>query len=273
MTVMVSIKPLELIAQEVVGDRGTVDRLLSPGASPHDYPLRMSEMRRIQSADLVFWVGRELEAFLYRPVSQLPAERRLAAMDLESLSWPSAGEDHQSHSHGDHHHHGDRDPHLWLDPRNAARMALALADRLAGIDPEAAEGYRSRAEALAEELSALDASLTSRLEPIKSKGFAVYHEGYGHFVQRYSLKQVAAVTFTPERRPGARHLYRLRQQLEGAVCLFTEPYYDMGSTEGLARELDLRLGELDLLGASDEVQRFPDLLNRMADDFLACLSP
>lgn len=271
-TVMVSIKPLELIAEEVVGERGRIDRLLPPGASPHEYPLRMSEMRRIQSADLVFWVGRELETFLHRPVSQLPAERRLAAGDLDALHWPSVSDDPHGHADGDHHHHGDRDPHLWLDPRNGGIVARALAERLAAIDPQGAEGYRSRAEALVEELTVLDATLADRLEPIKEQGFAVYHEGYGHFVQRYGLKQVASVTFTPERRPGARHLYRIRQQLGGAVCLFAEPYYDMGTTESLARELNLRLGELDLLGASDNIRRYPDLLERMADDFLACLS-
>jgi len=274
MTVMVSIKPLELIAEEVVGERGRIDRLLPPGASPHDYPLRMSEMRRIQAADLVLWVGRDLEAFLYRPIAQLPAERNLSAVALDDLYWPEVSEDSQEgHSHQGHHHHGDRDPHLWLDPRNGARIALALAERLALIDPSDADGYRARAKALAEELEALDTELAARLEPIKGKGFAVYHEGYGHFVQRYGLNQLTSITYTPERRPGARHLHRIRQKLQGATCLFTEPYYDMGSTQSLAKELDLRLGELDLLGASDSIQRYPELLEQLADDFLSCLSP
>lgn len=279
LTVMVSIKPLELIALEVIGEEGRVDRLLDPSASPHDYPLRVSEMQRIQSADLVLWVGEELEAFLHGAVSQLPAQRRMAAIELDGLHWPSeteqAGSSHKANDHAgahDHHHHDGRDPHLWLDPRNGATVALALAERLGELDPENSEGYQSRAEALAEELQTLDQKLAEQLEPVADRGFAVYHEGYSHFVQRYGLRQMGSVTVTPERRPGARHLYELRQQLSGAVCFFTEPYYDMGSSRSLAEELKLKLGELDLLGASESVERYPDLLNQLAQDVLACLA-
>lgn len=274
-TVMASIKPLELIAQDVVGDRAKVDRLLAPGASPHDYPLRVSEMRRIQVADLVLWVGEDLEAFLRRAVSQLPPERRMAASELDRIQWPATEQHENDGHHGDHHHHhhhGERDPHLWLDPRNGAVIALALAQRLAKTDPKNADFYQERAEAFAAELEDLDRTLTERLAPVREQGFAVYHEGYAHFVERYQLNQVASVTYTPERRPGARHLYQLREQLANAVCLFTEPYYDMGATASLATELDLRQGELDLLGASESVKRYPDLLSELADAMLACLS-
>lgn len=274
LTVMASIKPLELIALDVVGDRAKVDRLLAPSASPHDYPLRVSEMRRIQAADLVLWVGEDLEAFLRRVVSQRPADSQLAASELDRIQWPAVNHQEDGpQAHGHHqHNHGDRDPHLWLDPRNGAVIALDLAQRLAEIDPEGAEVYQERAEALAAELKDLDQALAERLAPVSGRGFAVYHEGYAHFVERYDLHQVASVTYSPEQRPGARHLYQLREQLADAVCIFTEPYYDMGATASLAAELDLRQGELDLLGASDSVKRYPDLLSQLADELLACLS-
>lgn len=269
--VLASIKPLELLAREVVGERGRVSLLLEPNASPHDYPLKVSDMQRLNDADLVLWVGEELETFLRRPLARVAPEHRLALTALPDLHWPQATAEAEQTGHSHSHHHHGRDPHLWLDPRNGAKVARALADRLAALDPDNAGYYRERAEALLRELDELDQTLAARLKPVAGRGFAVYHEAYGHFVQRYGLNQLTAVTESPERRPGARHLHQLRQRLAGAACLFTEPYYDMSAARDLAQELNLRLGELDLLGASEAVTDYPGLLDTLADDMLACL--
>lgn len=265
-----SIRPLGLIASAVVGERGEVHTLLPAGASPHEYPLRVSDMQRLESADLVLWVGVELETFLHKPLERLPAERRLTLSSLSGLHWPEQEPHGPAEAEG--HQHGERDPHLWLDPRNGARVALALAERLGERDPAGAEGYQSRARALAERLAGLDRHLTEHLTPLADRPFAVYHEGYAHFVQRYGLNQRAAVTVSPEQRPGARHLYQLRQELAGAHCLFTEPYYDMSAARNLAHELDLTLGELDPLGASEAVSNYPELLEGLADAVAECLA-
>lgn len=266
--VLASIKPLELIARQVVGPDGQVERLLAPGASPHDYPLSFSDRKRLDSADLVFWVGEELETFLHRPLAQLPSERRLAATELSGLHWPQPSEEEHA---GQAHHYHAQDPHLWLDPRNGGRIARALAERLAQLAPEAAEDYRSRARTLAEQLHRLDLELDGQLDPVRDRSFAVYHRGYDHFVQRYGLHQVAAVTETPERRPGARHLYQLRQRLEGATCLFIEPYYDMSAARQLAEELDLHLAQLDPLGADPGIDSYPALIRQLGNAVLDCL--
>lgn len=293
-TVLTSIKPLALIAEAVVGEAGQVSHLLPASASPHDYPLKVSDMRRLEEADLVLWVGEELETFLRRPLSNLPATHRMTLTELSTLSWPvsesaAAHQGPEPHGgthrhepqeepaaadeHHPHHDHGSRDPHLWLNPDNGRAIALALAERLAQRDPAHADHYRARAATLAGELSALDERLHDRLHPVEGRPFAVYHAGYSHFVRHYHLNQVAAVTLSPERRPGARHLYELRQQLQGAVCLFTEPYYDMSAARNLADELALRLGELDLLGADAAIRSYPALLEALGEAVVSCLQP
>lgn len=276
--VLTSIKPLALIAEAVVGEQGRVSHLLPANASPHDYPLKVSDMQRLEQADLVLWVGQELESFLRRPLQNLPDHRRMTLSALSTVHWPgeaSAGEGHHDEAHGEHdhghHHHGGRDPHLWLNPENGGAIATALAERLAERDPAHAEAYRARARALNEELAVLDQRLETALHPLAERPFAVYHEGYSHFVKHYHLNQVAAVTVSPERRPGARHLFELRQQLKGAVCLFTEPYYDMSAARSLADELGLQLGEVDLLGADATITSYPELLAQLGEAVVDCL--
>lgn len=269
---LVSIKPLALIAQEVGGAEVAIDTLLPASASPHDYPLKMSDHRRLREADLVLWIGPELEAFLAKPLRNLPQARQLSAYGLAGIHWPEAetpGEGQAAHDH-EHHSH---DPHLWLNPHNAALVARALAARLAQLQPASAELFHARAQTFAAAMAALDQRLQTALAPFKERGFAVYHEGYGHFVQHYGLRQLAYVTFTPERRPGARHLQQLRQQMAaGGVCIFSEPYQASHSLDALARELQLRQGQLDALGA-EGVENYGQLLERMAEDFARCLAP
>ncbi len=267
--VLASIKPLALIANEVAGGKATVETLLPIKASPHDYPLRVSDVRRLQQADVVLWVGPELEVFLQRPLNNIAASKRLTVYELPGMNWPE--EEPHAHADGAGHHHG-HDPHVWLDPRNAIVIARALAEKFGEIDPDSAAFYAENADHFSQAVTGLDQRLATTLAPVRHKGFAVYHEGYLHFVERYDLEQLAYVTFTPERRPGAKHLYDLRKKLKNqALCLFTEPYYDMRIAKDLAAELELNVAVLDPIGEED-VASYQQLLEKMAQAFSACLA-
>lgn len=268
--VLASIKPLALIAQEVTGDRAYVETLLPITASPHDYPLKMSDFRRLRDADLIVWVGPELESFLARSLANMSADKIMATYDLPNLFWPqnSTTDGHQHASH----QHSAGDPHLWLDPRNAQVIALALAAKLAVIDPQSAREYQANAADFVARTQQLDNYLSQRLAPIKSKGFAVYHEGYSHFVNRYELHQIGYVTYAPERRPGAKHLKELHEVLkQEGKCLFIEPYYHAESTEAMAKSMGLKIGVLDPIG-DQQVSSYQLLLEKLGQSFLTCLA-
>ena len=268
--VLASIKPLALIAQEVAGDQAAVDTLLPITASPHDYPLKMSDHKRLREADLVLWIGPEMESFLARPLSSLPADKLITSYQLTSLNWPEEAQD-ADHHHANHVHLG-KDPHLWLDPRNAILIAQVLAERLAQLQPAAAGQFRANAQRFAASVQQLDQQLAAQLAPVKGVGFAVYHEGYGHFVGRYDLHQVAYVTYSPERRPGAKHLQELREILaKEGECLFMEPYYKVQGMEEMAASLNLRIGLLDPIGGQ-QVSSYQQLLQQLSESFLTCLS-
>ncbi|HWV14326.1 MAG TPA: zinc ABC transporter substrate-binding protein [Cellvibrio sp.] len=264
--VLSSIKPLTLIAQEIGGDSAIADTLLPASASPHDYPLKVSDYSRLQAADIVLWVGPELESFLQKPVANLPREKVVTAYALAGLSWPL-----ESHGHSEKHVH-ERDPHLWLNPQNAIVLARALGEQLMRLDPGNKALYVQNIKRFVDKTTQLDEMLRLKLKPLQARGFAVYHEGYGHFVSHYGLRQLDYVTFTPEQRPGAKHLKELREILaKEGVCLFLEPYYEQPSVLNLAHELNLRTAVLDALGSQNNIADYSQLLGRMAEAFVSCL--
>lgn len=267
--VLASIKPLALIAQEIAGDKADVATLLPITASPHDYPLKMSDHKHLHAADLVLWIGPEMESFLARPLRALAADKLITSYQLNGLYWPD--EIASDHHHNSHSHRG-KDPHLWLDPRNASLIAEELAARLAKLQPESAAEFHANAERFRASVQSVDQQIALQLAPVKEVGFAVYHEGYGHFVGRYGLHQVAYVTYSPERRPGAKHLQELREILaKEGVCLFTEPYYKAQGMEEMAASLKLRIGLLDPIG-DQQVSSYQQLLEQLSQSFLTCLT-
>jgi len=268
---LVSIKPLALIAQEIAGDKVRIETLLPITASPHDHPLKTSDHKRLHQADLILWIGAELESFLAKPLKNIPARKVITAYELSGLYWPEADAHHQEHQHANGNHHG-RDPHLWLDPRNAVIIAQHLAARLSELMPGAAADFAVNSEEFRQRMLQLDNEITQSLKPVQKVGFAVYHEGYAHFVAHYDLHQIGYVTYTPERRPGAKHLQKLREVLKAeGKCLFTEPQATNTSIQELARSLNLRTALLDPIG-NDEVTSYAQLLSGMREQFLTCLT-
>lgn len=263
--VLSSLKPLTLIAQEITGSVAEVDTLLPVTASHHNYPLKVSDHARLQKADVILWVGPELESFLQKPVANLPTAKVITAYGLAGMNWPIEPAEVR-----DHHH--EHDPHLWLDPRNAILVAQALTAKLALVDAANAAQYRANLALFVAKVTKLDQKLQVSLKPLEGVGFAVYHEGFGHFVGRYGLKQLDYVTFTPEQKPGARHMHQLREKLaKEGKCLFLEPYNDMQFARKLAQDLHLSLGTLDALGTQGAAT-YQQLLEQMAEAFSACLT-
>ncbi len=265
--VLASLKPLALIAQEIAGTAANVETLLPDTASHHDYPLKVSDHSRLQKADVILWIGPELESFLQKPIANIAPAKIITSYELAGINWPA---NNHASEHSDHAY--EHDPHLWLDPRNAVLVAQALTLKLVQIDSVNAQQYQTNLQIFTTKMQQLDRQLQTSMKPLTGLGFAVYHEGFGHFVGRYGLHQLDYVTFTPEQKPGAKHLHQLRGALaKEGKCLFLEPYSDTQAMRDLAQELHLRLGVLDALGTQG-AKNYTQLLTQMAKAFSDCLT-
>ncbi|MEX3774813.1 zinc ABC transporter substrate-binding protein [Pseudomonas sp. MYb118] len=277
--VLTSIKPLQLIAAAVQDGVAIPEVLLPPGASPHNYALRPSDVRKVQSVDLVYWIGPDMEGFLPRVLKgrTLPS---VAVQELPGLKLRHFAEDNHSHAeeadeHDHDHRPGSLDAHLWLSPLNARVIAARMAADLSAADPANAPRYQSNLKAFEERLDALDLRLKARLAGVAGKPYFVFHEAFDYFEDAYGLKHTGVFSVAAEVQPGAQHVAAMRTRLQevGKTCVFSEPPLRPRLAETLVAGLPVKLAELDALGGYTPAtaQGYEQVLEKLGNDLAGCL--
>lgn len=276
--VVVSLKPIHSLAASVMEGVGKPELLLSANRSPHNFVLKPSDMRRLTDADLVIWVGRELELPLLKVLKAAGNETNvLELMRQPEIAKLLTGRAAQGHEH--HHHEGETeqraDPHIWLSPDVAGLLVTIMAEQLSRIDSANQGRYLENANQTRQRLQRLDRNLKELLRPLAQQPYLVFHDGYGWFEEHYGLSSLGAVTINPQRQPGAAGLRALRKRLQqgGAKCIFTEPQFSPKMAQRLAQDGGLRIGLLDPLGTEIEPGKdaYFSLMMNLARSLKHCL--
>lgn len=300
--VVASIKPLQLIAASLLGDSAETSLLVSPDNSPHHYNMKPSDVRRLQDADLVIWVGPDLERFLIKPLKRNPA-RNLALLsedghdeheEYDGNDEHTKHEEHDSHSEhdehakheehdehaeaeGEHHHDHDHgnDPHLWMAPERILEAAELITQRLQKDYPERAAEFEERLHSFEDRLKAADSALAAQLKDVQKQGFYVFHDAFDGFVDHYGLNQLGYFTVDPGRKPGAKRLSQIRTALENsqATCVFIEPQFEAPVVRAIVGDLPVSKGMLDPLGREIPVDNdgIFNFLSALGSEIRSCL--
>jgi len=124
-------------------------------------------------------------------------------------------------------------------------------------------------------MEALDLRLNAEFSSLKGLGFLVFHDAYSRFNEHYQLNQVGALTINPAKRPGAKHLAQIRQQIEQSqpLCIFSEPQFSTVAIKTVIRGTDIREGVLDPLATEHKAssQRYTSFINNFAQRIIKCL--
>lgn len=346
--VVASIKPIHSLVAAVMEGVGEPELIIEGAGSPHTYALKPSQARVLQNADVVFWFGHELEAFLEKPLEAIAKDAKsvelLDAHDLIKLEFREGGafekhghddedghddhdnhdkdhDDHDEHAdekkhdehdhdehadekkHDEHDHdehanekkhddhgghdeheemagghdeHGGSDPHVWLDPLNAKALVHEIEETLVEADPDNAAKYEANAEALMSKIDGLVAEVSAEMEPLKDKGFVVFHDAYQYYETRFDLSAVGSVTVSPEVLPGAERIRELQEKIKelNAVCIFSEPQFESKLVTTLTDGTSLKSSVIDPLGSGieDGPELYFTLIRNMATSFKTCLS-
>ena len=307
--VVTSIKPIHSLTSYVMDGVGKPDIIVDGYNSPHNFSLKPSHAKMIEKANLIIWVGEDLETFLEKPLKTISKDAvNVEIMGLKGIKKLKFREknifeghddhehghkEHKEHGHDEHkehghkekkhddhghegHAHGEHDPHVWLDPINAKAIVHEIEEALVKADPKHASTYEANAHEMMEKLDKLTAELQEELEPFHKKGFIVFHDAYQYFEQRFDLAAIGSITVSPEVMPGAERVSELREKILelNATCVFSEPQFEPKLVETLVEGTGARTGVLDPLGAT--LAKGPDLyfqlLRNMASSLKKCLS-
>ncbi len=288
--VVASLKPLGFIASAIADGVTETQVLLPDGASEHDYSLRPSDAKRLQNADLVVWIGPEMEAFMDKSTQSISAGKKVTIAQLDGVKPllmkgadddgdEGAEEGDHDHAHGEkgdaHHHHGEYNMHLWLSPEIARLSAVAIHDKLVELMPQSRARLDANLKDFEANLAATDKQVANELAPVKGKGYFVFHDAYGYYEKHYGLTPLGHFTVNPEIQPGAQRLHQIRTQLveQKATCVFAVPQFRPAVVESVARGTNVRMGTLDPLGTNIQLSKesYPAFLTQLATQYASCL--
>ena len=297
--VVASVKPVHSLVSGVMDGVGTPDLIVQGSASPHTYSLRPSQARQLEDADLVFWMGHELESFLEQPLEAIATKAHVVELidssKLKKIQMREGGmfdahahddhddhdeheghDDHDEHEGHDDHGHGEFDVHVWLDPENAKVLVNEIKLALIELDPVNASKYEANSNKMNTKLDQLIDEVSKKLESEQGKGYVVFHDAYQYFEQRFGMSAVGSITVSPEVVPGANRIRELKEKINelNAHCVFSEPQFEPKLVSTVIEGTQANTGVLDPLGASikDGPELYFTLIRNMADSLHECLS-
>ncbi len=291
--VVASIKPIHSLASYLMDGVGKPDLIVDGYNSPHGFALKPSHAKMLQNADLIFWVGEDLETFLEKPLKSIAKKaEKIELMEIKGVKKLEFRErnifdGHDDHGHDDHkehghkedkhddhheHAHGEHDPHIWLDPINAKAILSEMAEHLIEKDPNNASAYKANLKKAHKALDNLTKKVKSELKgDFKS---IVFHDAYQYFEKRFNVNVLGAFTVNTDVLPGAEQLAEIREIIEHekVTCVFSEPQFNPDIIKAVAKDTNIKTGVIDPLGATLDPGKdlYFDLIRNMYASFKSC---
>ncbi|OCG48883.1 zinc ABC transporter substrate-binding protein [Gilliamella sp. Choc5-1] len=286
--VISSVKPIGFITEAIASGVTDTGILLPDGASPHTYYLKPSDLAKLKSADLVIWVGEDMEVFMPTVLKSIDRKKQIELMsvpEIKSLLRTSHDEnEHEdTHSHDlinqDHHHHhhnhGEYDEHIWLSPKIAKIIAQSIHDKLVTLYPDKSTLIDENLNEFIINLTETEQNIAKKLITVQNRGYFVFHDAYGYFETQFGLKNLGSFTINPAVQPGVQKVYAIQQELKEhqAVCVFREPQFSPAVIEKLVNGTNVRIGELNPLGTGIALSKdaYSQFLSKLTQQLLDCL--
>ncbi|MCX7812219.1 MAG: metal ABC transporter substrate-binding protein [Pseudothermotoga sp.] len=250
-TVVVSIKPLELIVREIGGESCNVVCIMK-NVNPHLYQLKTNDLKLLNEADLIVLVGFEEWAEKVRTV--FPNKTLVFADGIFKKDF-------------------EHDEHLWLDPVNVIVFSYVLTTRLSRIDPKYRESFWSKWQNFSKNLLERIYLWYERLRPLENKTIVEAHPALTHFAKRFNLGEIFGLETGHEEGLTMKKITELASLVKkGEVKhIFVDEHVESSTILNLAKQLNLETIELDLMGY--EVESYLNLIDSIVEKLLLISKP
>lgn len=255
----VSILPQKYFVEKIVKDKFEINVMVKPGASPHTYEPKSSQMKALATSKVYFYTGVSFED-VWLDKFKLSAKNTLfvdVANGIEKLEMA----EHEHHdAHDDHGHekekkvehhdedeHSGLDPHTWMDPLLVKLQAKNIYETMIEIDSVNSDFYKVNYEEFLKELDVLNENIKTILLPYKDKSFMVFHPSWGYFAKRYDLIQIPIELQGKEPKPN--ELVKLIEEAKenNIKIVFVSPQFSQKSAKTISKNINADVVAIDPL--------------------------
>ena len=297
--VVTSIKPIHSLASYIMDGVGSPGLIVDGYNSPHSFQLKPSHAKMLEQADIIFWIGEDLENFLEKPLDTIAKKaEKIELLEIKGIKklkfrernifeehegHDDHGDDAKKEEHDDHGHdakkeehddheghgHGEYDPHIWLDPINAKVILNEITEHLIENDSKNASTYKSN---LAKALAEIDKLIIDVItETNTDLSYVVFHDAYQYYENRFNVNILGAMTVNPDVMPGAEQIHEIHEVIEhdNVSCILSEPQFNPDIIKSIAKDTNVKTGVLDPLGANLKPGKdlYFDLIRNMSASF------
>ena len=306
--VVTTIQPINSLVSAVIGNTGKTISLIPAEVSPHEYKLKPSDTKKLQNANIIFFVSDHLETSLTKVFKNLPKNIKIINLMEDAGIKHLAIRDNEAWERHDHHHrHGDHDDydkhvkkdddhdhdkhskkhddhddhekeddvHIWLSPDNAVKIIKKINKELSLFFPENAKTYNQNANQMIKKINQLKVELKKELLGIKDEPFIVFHDAYQYFETSFDLNAVGSVALEGDIASSPKQISFIKDKIVKlkASCVFQEPQFDSRLVQIVVESTNAQIGILDPLGVNIKSGEnfYLQLLKNMAKSLKDCL--
>jgi zinc/manganese transport system substrate-binding protein len=269
LNVVTTTQDLASIARAVGGDTIQTTALAKGYQDPHFVEPKPSLLMVLRNADVLAVVGLELEVGWLPPLIEQSRNQKIrpgtpgyldVSAGVEILDRPAGAVDR---SMGDVHALGN--PHYWLEPGNAIRIAAQMARRFSELKPESRVIYEKNLQQFKVRMNEANKRWTAAMAPYKARKIVTYHRSWSNFVRRYGLNVVGFVEPKPGVPPSPAHIFSLVNLMkeQGVKVILVEPYFDLKTPQAIAQRAGAKVVVMyPSVGGRPELDDYEKLFDR-----------
>jgi ABC-type Zn uptake system ZnuABC Zn-binding protein ZnuA len=278
LNVVTTTADLASITQEVGGDRVDVNSIAKGYQDPHFVEPKPSFLLLLRKADLLEVVGLDLEVGWLPPLLDQSRNTKIrpggagyldVSSGVEILDRPTGN---VNRSMGDVHAMGN--PHYWIDPANAVRIAIQISKKLSALRPNDAPYFAARLETFKKRMNEANKKWTAMLAPYRGAKIVTYHNSWPNFTRRYGLNVVGFVEPKPGVPPSPSHTFELINLIKAqkVKAILVEPYFDLKTPKSIAERTGANLLVMyPSVGARPELDDYFKLFDRNITELVKAL--
>jgi zinc/manganese transport system substrate-binding protein len=271
LSVVTTLTDLASIASEVGGGDVSVEAIAKGTQDPHFIEAKPSFAIRVSHANLLVSIGLGLEMGWLPSIIQLSRNPEITAggrgylevgPSLDVIEIPSGK---VTRSEGDVHPEGN--PHVWLDPIRAGKIAEVLAQRMGELDPLHGPAFVKRAKAFSKRLADKTQEWKARIDKSGVKRIVTYHKTLNYFLDRFAIRSAAVLEPKPGIPPTSKHIMSVIEIIrrEKVPVVFVENFYDPTVTHRISEAIpSIRISSVAVsVGGEPQIKTVDDLFEAL----------